>query len=139
MPPLALALRTLFAALPLVLLGGCQSDEPRLYPVRGRVVFADGTAVQGGTVEFKSVDSGTSAIGVINLDGTFRLMTKVEGDGAVAGEHKVVVIQGAAPIISSRAHSHGRLVPARYASYETSGLVATVQAGTNDDLRIVID
>ena len=123
---------------PAVAIGGCSSNGPKLYPVKGKVTFADGRPVQGGTIEFTSTAERSSSIGQIQQDGTFRLTTSEEGDGALAGRHKVIITQGFVPLNSTPAHFHGPRVPAKYFSYETSPLMVEVQPAAND-LGIVID
>ncbi len=44
-----------------------------------------------GSVTFESQDSGKRATGKLQADGTFVLSTYKEGDGAVAGEHSVII------------------------------------------------
>ena len=132
---LAVLVLSAFAA---IAAGGCSSKGPKLYPVKGRVTFADGRPVQGGTIEFTSTAERSSSIGQIQQDGTFRLTTNEEGDAALPGPHIVIITQGYVPLSSKPAHFHGPRVPAKYSSYETSGLTVEVEAGDND-VPIVLD
>ena len=83
----------------LFVLTGCGSGHPApTYPVTGKVVFSDdGTPLStGGSILWESVpdEPGVlpfNASGAIQADGTFELTTFEEGDGAVAGEHRVLV------------------------------------------------
>ena len=82
----------------LVTLTGCGSGHPAsTYPVTGRVVFSDGTPLStGGSVLWESVPDNPgelpfNASGAIQADGTLELTTFEEGNGAVAGEHRVLV------------------------------------------------
>lgn len=79
----------LFTASALTLaLTGCGND---LQPVTGKVVYDDGSPVQGGSVTFNSKSKGVNASGDIADDGTFAL--KFGGNqGAPPGEYKVVVV-----------------------------------------------
>ena len=75
---------------------GCSGDPNRPYPVRGVVVFADGRPAKelaGGSVTFVPISEPERAVssGTINEDGTFTLSCRREGDGAVAGTHRVEV------------------------------------------------
>ena len=81
-------------AMTLAVLGGCGSDRLPTYPVSGTVSLADGTSLEYGLVEFRSVDGETtiSARGYIQADGSFELSTYEKGDGAVAGEHRAIVV-----------------------------------------------
>ena len=94
--------------------------------------------MQGGTIEFTSTAERSSSIGQIQQDGAFRLTTIEEGDGALEGQHRVIIMQGFISLDSTRAHLHGPRVPEKYSAYETSGLTADITAGDND-LSIVID
>src|SRR3954453_14239622 len=75
---------------------GCGETRPKVYPAEGKVVFADGKPVTEGSVEFE-LDSTEHKVGknprsAIGPDGHFKLTTFDEGDGAAAGEHRVVVL-----------------------------------------------
>lgn len=127
-----MTLRASRAALVLFLylaVAGCGGD--RTYPVEGRVVWADGAdAVElaGGTVSFEPVDGKASAVGGIKPDASFRLSTHREGDGAVVGTYRVVVLPKA-PIDTDRVWSPP--LHARFLDVRTSGLEAVVEAKTN--------
>ena len=86
-----------------------------------------------GSVEFESKDHELTASGRIEPDGSFSLGTYALGDGAVAGNHRVIVVQF---IVNdgtiNHTMDHGTPVPARYAAYETSGLSVTVAEREND-------
>jgi hypothetical protein len=75
---------------------GCSGDPNRPYPVRGVVVFEDDRPAKelaGGSVTFVPISEPERAVssGTINEDGTFTLSCRREGDGAVAGTHRVEV------------------------------------------------
>ncbi len=124
--------RLTFAALLTVFLSGCGSG---VYPVEGTVVWEDGspaTELEGGQVVFDLPEKQTSARGVIRADGTFRLTTNKPDDGALAGEHQVLVIetrksQGGP---DSTVIAPGAMDP-RFSDPKTSRLTATVKPGTN--------
>src|SRR5262245_26220115 len=81
----------LTVVLVLVAAAGCGGS--RLYPVEGKVVFPDDTPLTAGTVEFGPVDKDAllAPRGEIQADGTFRMSTFKEGDGAPGGEYRVLV------------------------------------------------
>src|SRR5262245_13341051 len=82
------------AVLALASAPGCGGN--RTYPVQGRVVFKDGADIRplvGGLVVFEPLDPGgkDSARGEILPDGTFRLGTYKEADGAPPGRYRALV------------------------------------------------
>jgi hypothetical protein len=112
---------------------GCGSD---IYPVEGKVVWKDGspaTELKSALVIFNQAARQTRAQGQIQEDGSFHLTTNKPNDGALAGEHEVLIIEVA------RKHLGGAdpsaLAPgamdSRYSDPRTSGLTAAVKPGTN--------
>lgn len=86
--------------IPLLLAGltisACSNDPNRPYPVRGVILFEDDQPAKelaGGLVTFAliSESGGGSSVGAIGEDATFSLSFKREGDGAVAGRHRVTI------------------------------------------------
>jgi hypothetical protein len=77
----------------LVLAGSSGCGGKHVYPVEGQVVFKDGTPLAGGWVVFEPMDPEVkaSASGDIRSDGTFRLATHKNADGAFEGRYRVVV------------------------------------------------
>ena len=121
------------------MISGCGSNE-RLYPVQGNVISSDGIAPTFGLVEFRSMADGRIVSGNIQPDGSFTLTTQEPDDGAVAGEHEVVLVR----FINAEngpIHTHGHAVeiPTRYASYDTSGLTATVKPGPTNKITVKFD
>ncbi len=81
----------------LFLAGGCTSKAvPITYPVTGKVVFADGTPLTGGLVQFKSeANADVTTTGVIQPDGSFTLSSTVGQEqvtGAVEGPHTALIL-----------------------------------------------
>jgi hypothetical protein len=114
-------------------LGGCGGGGP--YPVEGQVVWEDGSPAKelaGSHVVFDLPEKHTSARGIVQADGTFRLTTTKPNDGALAGTYKVVVIETRKPLggPDSDAIAPG-VMDVRFYDPATSGLEATVKAGTN--------
>ena len=136
-------MKSLFLAVSVALiatLSGCGESRVPAYPTRGTVHFGDGELVKTGIIELESVEHGTTATGRILEDGTFILGTYTPNDGAVAGSHRVIVVQ----IIvkdGTMKHmiNHGRAVPTKYASYDTSGIKTTVEPIENNQLKIVLE
>jgi hypothetical protein len=83
------------AAVVLAGIAGCGWGMPKTYPVKGKVVFQGGKPVTDGKVQFQSeTDPQFKALGDIDRDGSFSLMTYVEAKharGAPAGTYRVVV------------------------------------------------
>lgn len=135
-----------FGCLGLFAFSGCGDGLPQRAPVAGSVTF-NGQPVSEGTVTFFPT-AGRAALGKIQADGTFRLTTYDEGDGALLGEHRVTieavkVTGGASPQSFEEELRFGqtgqatvasvveRLVPQEYAQRATSPLTASVQRGEN--------
>jgi hypothetical protein len=117
-------------------LTGCGASTPDVYPVSGSVTL-DGQPLEGCTILFRPAQ-GSLATGVINGDGRFQLTTPGLGAGAVAGLHAVALAPPDKkfdvssdeleflpnPADAARQHN----VPAKYLSFDTSGLTADVNA-----------
>jgi len=73
---------------------GCGSSgadtAAKLIPVKGKVTVK-GEPLSAGTVRFEPDDFGRPASGNLKSDGTFVLSTLKEGDGVVAGHHRVSI------------------------------------------------
>lgn len=120
-------------------LAGCHSDRIKTWPVTGRVQFEDGSAVKIGVIELESIDHKTTATGRIGEDGSFVLGTYESEDGAVAGKHRVIVLQLIMNDMGVRhTRDHGHPVPSRYATYDTAGLSAVVEEMNSNFLTITL-
>jgi len=113
--------RRALLALPLALivLGGCAR---RTYPVKGQVVFEDGTPaaeLNGYLIMFQSPEQKSSATGEIQPDGTFTMGTFRDGDGAMLGKQRVAIMPAPPPGGRPRPPS---VLPAKYATFDTSPL-----------------
>jgi hypothetical protein len=110
--------------------GAIGGDKAALLPVKGKVTFK-GQPVTKGLVTFEPRDFGRTATGQLQSDGTYVLSTFKEGDGTVAGHHRVS-ISGTGPGVRKE------LIPAKYGGPNTSRLVADVtpeQTEFNFDLK----
>lgn len=122
----------------LLVFSGCNNKE-RVYPMKGKIVFADGTPAVFGDIEFQCKDKPVNARGKIQRDGTFVMGTRGRQDGAIEGEHRVVVIQ----VVTNHfnldvVHDHGDIVHEKYARYETTDLRVTVKPERNE-LELVVE
>ena len=116
---------------------GCGQSGPAVYPVKGVVVYPDGSPVSGGSVEFEALEGewkGHNARGAIQDDGSFTLTTEKQGDGAVAGRQRAIV-RGPYPSRMNAIDGKSlprRLVHTKYSNYDTSGLEFTIVEGKNE-------
>ncbi len=111
---------------------GC-SKGVELHPASGKVTYPDGAPVPGGSLELTSIDAQPPRVArsAIQPDGSFRLETVLEqgaAPGTVAGKHRVLV---RSPLRSERDTNWRPTVHLRYGSYDSSGLVVTVEPGEN--------
>ena len=63
-----------------------------LIPVKGKVTYK-GKPLAKGRIKFAPDGYGRPAFGQLKTDGTFVLTTEKEGDGVIAGEHRVTVTE----------------------------------------------
>ena len=125
-------------------MAGCGPRRPAAtYPVSGKVVFADGAPLAtGGTILLESIAAGGQPVynarGAIAADGTFRLSTFDEGDGAVAGKHRVLVqAKRDSDDFVKRGIIPKPIIDRRFERYETSDLQFTVEQGSNE-FKVVV-
>ena len=113
--------RLLAIALALTLTAGCSRvpSAPKPVPVTLKVVLPSGEALKAGEVrlapERGAGGKEVEAVARPNPDGTFKVTTFADGDGAVPGRY-VIVVKGV------------RGLPAKYADPETTDLRATVES-----------
>jgi hypothetical protein len=119
----------------LALLTGCNTSN--IHPVEGHVVWkknnAPATELAGTLVFFEQPDKQLSARGQIAADGSFRLTTNQENDGAPAGENMVLLVEiGRKPAggPDATALAPGKLDP-RYSTHSTTDLKAIITPGLN--------
>lgn len=117
---------------------GGNGNRPKTAQVSGKVMY-DGKPVETGSLLFVPNGGGAPAQGNIESDGSYRLGTFTETDGATLGEFKVMItawtqpkggpglpedaIRGDAGPIS--------LIPEIYGDLDKSGLTATVKDEDN--------
>jgi hypothetical protein len=148
MTPTAIG-RTLILTTVAACVAGCGGDtsKPKLGRVSGKVTY-NGQPVTKGIVSFvprggAGAQTGQSATGELGSDGSYTLTTFDNGDGAVLGEHTVLVIareEDAAikghgmPIPDSKGQINIKaaksLVPEKYATAGNSPLRYTVNEGS---------
>jgi hypothetical protein len=90
------------------------------YPVKGRILLADGKPLPAGRIVFASTKSTTSSTAPIESDGSFTFKSS-SGDGLPEGEYKIRI----EPTTSGK--TKGTMpFPGMYADEDQSGLKATV-------------
>jgi hypothetical protein len=124
--------RTLYslALLSLAAAPGCD-DNPPVAPVSGKVLY-NGEPLPFGNIMFQP-EQGQTGGAVIQPDGSFRVSTFSEYDGAIVGSHKVSIACYSAQSPAAQAKRTGgemslgeSLVPAHYSFLDQSGLTAEV-------------
>ena len=144
-------------------LAGCSDSNPRTYPLSGSVTL-DGQPLEGAAIMLKPVNGGSNGYGVADAEGRFEITTYRQGDGALGGEHRIIVSLAAiAPVAegesgepqqeegeeegeeeslddgtelaTSNQFEMTSLVPERYTDFETSGLTVLV-GPENGPLRL---
>jgi hypothetical protein len=123
----------LLAALVLCGAAGCGG----LTSVEGKVVFKDGSSVKplaGGLVVFEPLAGAgkTAARGAIQEDGSFKLGTHREDDGAAPGKYRVHVTPPAPTVAQLRKGNPPRVIHPRYQKSDASPLEFTVTSGKNE-------
>lgn len=119
-----------------VLVTGCgpkfnTTPPPKVYPVKGKVLLANGERVSGGIITFHpKTGLGNEASGEIGPDGSFQLTTIVKNDGALPGSYTVSVN----PYFKDGRYTKAPVnrIPPRFGAPETSDLTAEVKAEDNN-------
>lgn len=115
---------------------GCGQSHPPTYQVSGQVVFPDGQPLKtGGKIVFVSTTSpDVRATGYFGSDGKFQLSTYGKEDGAIAGEHQVMIyptVPDDGDGMSPREYAMAmQPIAERYSNPRGSGLKFTVSAET---------
>ena len=144
-----------------VVLAGCGRAQrwPALTEPTTAVVRLDGRPVEGALVMLGPVGKGYSSQGTTAADGKATLTTFRRGDGAVAGDYKVLVslqetrdnpaLKLPDPAIDREAYHLARdqaaqagksfylvreLLPQRYVSFDTSGFDAEIRRGVANEV-----
>lgn len=122
-----------------LILTGC-GNQLTTYPVQGKVQFANGKPLVGGSVEFLAKDADGKPInarGAIQDDGSFQLKTR-DQDGAIAGKHQIIVMPVRVDAVSKDTVIPPNPLDPRFSSYTTSGLSFTVQAQEQNECVLTV-
>ncbi|MCS7305149.1 MAG: hypothetical protein NZ602_08605 [Thermoguttaceae bacterium] len=136
-----------------LLLVGCVEQNSGCIPVGGKITYK-GQALSKGSVSFVPPSGqGQPAIGTIQSDGTYQMITPGRGPGVLPGQYNVAiqssegavnldrfapqdlantVPKGSPPGVSSGMRS---LIPLRYTDVRQSGLSVTIPADAKGPLR----
>jgi hypothetical protein len=136
--------------------GGSVDDRPEVAAVSGKVTYKGGP-VAGASVIFRSEGSPRVASGVTDDKGEYKLTTFDTDDGAVVGDHAVILMKNAPAgdlgmpkdpspedyaKMMAESKSDGRpgfetesLLPSKYSDPETSGLTRSVVAGEKNEFN----
>lgn len=119
---------------------GCR-DDGRLptYQVKGKVLFSDGTPLPGGWIIFESPEHGLAARGVIETDGTYRLGTYEQEDGAVAGRQLVAVTPASPEGFDPDKSTAPPILDPKYSHMDTSGVEVEVEPDDENDITITVE
>jgi hypothetical protein len=115
-----------------VVLAGCANNDGKTAVVHGKVTYKD-RPVPNGTISFIPAE-GRSATGEIQPDGSYTLSTFRKGDGAILGQHKVVIVameDMSKRLPEARNPMPPSIVPLKYTSLATSDLRADVKDEEN--------
>ena len=127
-------------ALALPIACGCGgSDQPEVYPVSGTVIF-QGEPIADASVRFIP-NEGPPASGQTDASGRFTLRTFEDDDGAVAGEHTVLVskTEQVDPNDQSSYPQMRSVLPPRYGKATASPLEVTVSPGDENEFPLTIE
>ena len=133
-----------WCVLALLCLLGCGGGATT-YSAGGRVTYPDGSPVEGGAVEFRSLETEkpVGARGVIQADGTFQLTTYEPEDGAVPGRHQVLIVSkrpSRDEWVALQRAGKLKAVHPKYQRFDSSGLELTVTENpAENDFQITVD
>jgi hypothetical protein len=125
------------AALALFAAGCGAGNEPKTYPVSGKVVYkgkGDAAQLEGGYVILEAVADPAKAVvqGQIDEGGTFALGSVIGGKpvgGVLPGEYRVRVVP---PTDEETGRAMRTLIHPRFQSFDKSGIRLTIAADEND-------
>jgi hypothetical protein len=118
-----------------VMLSSC-GDRKSVYPMRGRVLDAQGKPLAGASLIFHPLDAAPDDVRhkpatTTDKEGQFTLTTYTENDGAPAGEYAVTIEWRPIPRSPMEPEKPDRL-NGKYRDPKTTPFRATVKSGTNE-------
>lgn len=139
---------TFLALLGLSAFVGCgKADPPKVavFPVTGKLKLTGGEVPAGARVILHAVTrsealpAGLSPSATVEKDGSFKVGTYDQADGAPPGEYKVTVEWFKLVTTPEESYNGPNVLPKEYASSESTPLKATVQSGPTELQPIEID
>src|SRR5262245_35488370 len=124
----------------LLLLCGCGSsgqNSTTIYQATGKILLVNGQPLRGAQVRLVAKlgpnRGGADAFGSVETDGTFKLLTLDNKEGAMPGMYKVVITpRDNDPKTSAADKAFARQnIPTKYTSEDTTDLEAEIKSGTN--------
>ena len=109
-------------------------DRVTVHPVEGKVILGNGSP-EGAIVILHPEDTSLDTLrpsAKVAADGSFKITTYQNGDGAPAGTYKVTVQLYKLPAKPSEFKPGRNVLPAAYGSPKTSQLSVAVAEGTNE-------
>lgn len=125
------------AVLGLLTITGCGEetfDRVAVHPVVGKIIYGTGS-LEGAIVTLHPEDASLDTLRPsvkVEADGSFKITTYQNGDGAPAGNYKVTVQLYKLPAKASEFQPGRNVLPATYGSPKTSKLSIAVAEGTNE-------
>ncbi len=98
----------------------------------------EGQPAAGAVVMFAPQDHEFAATAKTQSDGTFRLRTFEEGDGAAEGTYKVVVYKVDVHVLENGGVREEHHFPMKYKSTELTPLTAVVSAGQKNEITLQV-
>lgn len=142
-------LRLCFAVILSGLVLGCGSSKPDAVAVTGKVIFRKKTPAAGAMVVFHPVDPelekriGGKPVGTVGDDGTFKLTSYTEGDGAPEGEYGVTIDwrkqKETKMAFGDGGGSSGPLLNPKYSNPATPFTKVTVKKGEANNFEFDVD
>ena len=135
----------------MVFVTGCGAKGPPVAQVSGTVTYKGEPLAHAKVLFISAV--GRPAQGETDAAGKFTLTTNSPGDGAVVGEHTIVITKLGPPAGMSEAEFQEKrktaaagstvpgksAIPDKYTMVQSSPLKATVPAGGNSSLEVKLD
>ncbi|PQO26073.1 hypothetical protein C5Y96_21730 [Blastopirellula marina] len=114
-------------------LTGCGQGRTSAGATASGIVTVEGVPLTGGTVAFSPVNSGSSAFGHIQPDGTYHVETDSQTTGLAPGDYQIAIYFSPPETEDAAGNTvvGENPVAKKYADFDRSGLKVTANAGDN--------